>query len=57
MKYSVKLDADNRDINVAVSVKKEDGEPDFFENIGDIFDKSLKIDALPEGATDIVDTD
>ena len=57
MKYNVNLSADNRDINVSVSVKKEDGEPDFFENIGNVFDNVKVKPELPEGATDIIDVD
>ena len=56
MKGSVNLSVDNRNIDVAVSLKKEEDEPDFFENIGSIFN-NVKVDALPEGATDVVDTD
>lgn len=56
MKYKVNLEADNRDVNVSVSLKKEDDEPDFLENITGIFN-NVKVDALPDGATDVVDVD
>ena len=57
MKYAVKVDADNRNVDVSVSVKKEDGEPDFFENIGEVFN-GVKIGKdTPDGAIDIIDAD
>lgn len=56
MKYNVNLSADNREMNVAVSVKKEEDEPDFFENLGKVFN-NVKVDALPDSATDVVDVD
>ena len=42
MQYKVNVAADNRDINISISAKKEDGEPDFFESIGKIFESSTK---------------
>jgi hypothetical protein len=57
MKYNVNLSADNREMNVAVSVKKEEDEPDFFENLGKVFNNVKVVDALPDGATDVVDVD
>lgn len=61
MKYNVKLDADNKNIDVSLSVKKEEGEGDFFENIGNIFNNVKLPDSLsnslPDGATDVVDVD
>ena len=57
MKYNVNLSADNREMNVAVSVKKEEDEPDFFENLGKVFNNTKIGDALPDGATDVIDVD
>ena len=56
MKYGVKLEADNRNVDINVSLKKEDDEPDFLENLTGIFN-NVKVDALPDGATDVVDVD
>ena len=56
MKYQVKVDADNRNVDVAVSLKKEDDEPDFLENLTGIFN-NVKVDALPDGAVDVTDVD
>ena len=57
MEYNVNLNANNRNIDVSVSLKKEDGEADFLEDLGNIFNSNAKLGELPDGATDVTDVD
>ena len=56
MKGSVNLNVDNRNIDVAVSLKKEDNEPDFFENIANVF-SNTKVEVITDKNADVTDVD
>lgn len=58
MKFSASVNVDNRNVDLGLSMKKEEGETDFFEDIGKIFNNNAKTNPeIPGVIVDVTDVD